>query len=68
MSVISVLPDDAFGGWSVWINLDDGTEAPEGLSFIIGAGTTRDEAVAEAVADLEARIAELQQPPPAGGR
>ena len=63
MSVITVLRDDS--GWNVWINLDDGTTAPAGLSLIIGSGATRDEAVADAVKDLEAALDQLQQPMPA---
>ena len=47
--------------WQVWIGLDD--EDPiEGPGFIIGLAATRDEAVAEAVADLQAAVATLQGP------
>lgn len=60
MSVVSIR---AYGGeWEVWLSLDDGTKAPAGLSFVIGVGATRDEAVADAVKDLEAKIQQLQQP------
>lgn len=61
MSVmITVLRDGS--DWNVWIALDDGTTPPSGPSFIIGSGATRDEAVAEAVKDLEAATDQLQQP------
>ena len=60
-------PDD----WEVWIALDDDTpnliDAP--YSFCIGHGRTRDEALAMAVADLEAAAETLQaQPPMAAAR
>ena len=50
------------GEYKVWIALDDGFEPPDGLCFIIGLGLTRDEAVAAAVADLEAVLERLQGP------
>jgi len=59
MSAITVTGEGT--DWDVWINLDDGTTAPSGLSFIIGSGATHEEAVAAAVADLEAAIDQLQQ-------
>ena len=62
MSAITVLRDG--DDWDVWMNLDDGTTAPGGLSFVIGSGATRDEAVADAVKDLEAALDQLQQPMP----
>lgn len=51
------------GKHEVWIGLDDDWHPPDGFSFIIGTGVTRDQAVAEAVADLEAALERLQQPP-----
>jgi hypothetical protein len=60
VSVISILrPAD--NDWQVWINLDDGTKAPAGLSFCIGGGETRDEAIADAVEDLEDAIAQCRE-------
>lgn len=51
--------------WLVWIGLEgDGDISREGLGFVIGVGKTRDAAVAEAVADLEAVVARLQEAPP----
>lgn len=60
MSRIAIL-DDGPDDWQVWIALED-ERPPHVLSFIIGSGKTRDEAVAAAVADLEACIDKLQGP------
>lgn len=49
------------GQWQVWLN----TEALEFDGLCIGVGTTRDAAVAQAVAALEAVVEHLQQPPSA---
>lgn len=46
------------GGWQVWLNTDDATFT----GLCISAADTRDKAVAEAVATLEAAVEALQQP------
>ena len=60
MSTITIEHDDA---WQVWIGLDSDSPPPDGYSFIIGVGATRDDAVAEAIADLAVAIAQLQAVP-----
>ena len=63
MSMI-VVREDQPGDWQVWIGLDgDGDPSREGVGFVIGRGATRDEAVAAAVADLEAVVDQLQSEP-----
>jgi hypothetical protein len=57
MSLVTILKDG--DDWSVWIQLEDGSKPTEGLAFVIGCGKTLDEAVADAVRDLEAAIDEL---------
>jgi hypothetical protein len=47
-------------GWAVWLN----TEASDFDGLCIGLGTTRNTAVAEAVAALEAVLETLQEPAP----
>lgn len=49
--------------WEVWIGREneDPIEAPGGIC--IGQARSRDEAVAQAVANLEMVVAELQGPP-----
>ena len=48
--------------WCVWAGLD-GEDPRESLhGFIIGQGDTRDEAVADAVRELEAATERLQSP------
>ena len=54
--------------WHVWVQMEAGDPRRMGGSFIIGAGATRDEAVASAVQDLEAALEELQGPPKAVDR
>lgn len=55
--------------WEVWIGLDDEDPLESPVGFCLGHAATRDGAVAQAVADLEAAVAELQRPPlsPGGG-
>ena len=61
MSRIVIIEEPAT--YAVWIGLEDDVCAPpEGFSFVIGVGMTRDEAVAAAVQDLEAAIETLQAP------
>lgn len=61
MSKIHVVePSEMSPKWQVWISLDNDGGILQGEAFIIGIGATRDEAVAEAVADLEAQIEQLQ--------
>ena len=63
MSILKLVQDGV--EWFVWLGLDgDGDPSQEGLGFIIGGGLTRDEAVAAAVADLEAVVDDLQRPCP----
>src|SRR4051794_396920 len=54
--LLHVYQDDE--GWWVWLN----TEVSEFDGLCVGAGTTRDGAVAAAVQVFEAAIAELQHP------
>jgi len=49
--------------WSVWATTDGEHPIRGPHGFIVGIGATRDEAVASAVADLEAAVEELQLPP-----
>jgi len=63
MSRIVIIEEPAT--YAVWIGLEDSSSViapPEGFSFVIGVGMTRDEAVAAAVQDLEAAIETLQAP------
>jgi len=60
MSKIFVLKDPMFRTWDVWIGLEDGSEPPDGLNFIIGCGPTRAEALQRAEADLTAALADLR--------
>lgn len=57
-SGITILRDGP-AEWSVWLKQKYGTTR----RFLIGYGATRNEAVDEAVKDLEAAIDQLQQPP-----
>ena len=61
MSTILVRNDPP-GKWQVWIGLGDGDPLFDD-GFIVGLGATRDEALAAAVADLEAVVAQLQSEP-----
>lgn len=54
---------EAWGRWQVWITLPDHDALEDAFGFIIGTGSTRDEAVRVAVADLEAAVEALQSPP-----
>ncbi len=65
------LVEDSWGAgthWEVWLDTDVGEQ--DGLC--IGSGATRDQAVADAVTELEAALEELQHPPfeplPTGGQ
>ncbi len=58
MSVVKIF-DYKCGEFAVWLD----TEVADHDGLCIGLGATRDEAVAQAVKDLEARLAELQMPP-----
>lgn len=49
--------------WNVWVTTDGEHPIRGPFGFIVGGGATRDEAVAEAVKDLEVAIEELQSPP-----
>ena len=61
-----VVREERPGDWQAWIGLgDDGDPSREGVGFVIGRGPTRDEALAAAVADLEAVVEQLQSEPPA---
>lgn len=61
MSRIHIVEPDAHSqAWQVWISLENEHGIEQGEAFIIGSGATRDEAVAGAVADLEAQIEQLQ--------
>jgi hypothetical protein len=48
------------GEWSVWLNCED----MDFTGLCIGIGKTRNRAVADAVAALEAVVAKLQEPTP----
>lgn len=50
---------DAGDGWECWLN----TESQDFDGLCIGGGSSRDEAVGDAVASLEAVVAFLQRPP-----
>lgn len=57
MSEIHVFSND--GEWEVWLD-------PDGIKFnglCVGVSDTRDEAVADAVKELEAMVARLKAPP-----
>jgi hypothetical protein len=61
MSALTIRDDN--GDWQVWIALKKGNPTRMNESFIVGMGATRDEAVADAVKDLETCIDELQAEP-----
>lgn len=65
MKLLITSPRHEGGEWCVWCGLDEvGADPSNDLyGFVIGAGRTRDEAVAQAVAELEAATEELQAPP-----
>ncbi len=56
MSVVKIFNTN--GEFAVWLD----TEVVDHDGICLGLGATRDAAVADAVADLEARLAELQLP------
>ncbi len=58
MSTVKVIQHG--NGWSVWIALDGHDPMTEPFGFVVGYGDTRDEAVTDAVADLEDVIETLQ--------
>lgn len=60
-SLLIVSEGDA--DWHVWMSLEDHDPLDDAFGFIIGSGETRDAAVADAVASLEAATARLQSPP-----
>lgn len=49
--------------WNVWISLPDHDPVEDSYGFIVGSGSTRDDAVASAVRDLETLLERLQSPP-----
>jgi hypothetical protein len=61
MSKLLIVPEAEGEGWQVWITVEN-TKPYWPYGLIIGRGATRDQAVAEAVQDLEARLEELQAP------
>ena len=58
MSKIRVIDIGSGVGWEVWISLDV-DEPPDGLSFIIGVGATRADAIEHAQTDLRLALADL---------
>lgn len=58
MSVVKIFDEGGGGPFAVWLD----TEVADHDGLCIGLGDTRDAAVADAVKDLEARLAELQLP------
>lgn len=50
--------------WQAWIGWDGDGRADDVTGWIIGAGPTRDAAVTEAVAELEAAVEKLRTKPP----
>ena len=48
--------------WSVWIGLPDQDPIDDAFGFIIGSGSSREEAVADAVLSLEIAVEKLQAP------
>ncbi len=59
MSVVKIF--NTGGEFAVWLD----TEVADHDGLCLALGATRDAAVADAVADLESRLAELQLPPSA---
>lgn len=51
--------DDALYGWQVWLD----AEVDDFSGLCIGAGATRDDALADAVRKLEEALCILQEPP-----
>ena len=62
ISVPSLLITGTEGDYSVWISLEQHDPVLDPYGFIIGTSDTRDGAVADAVASLEAAIDQLQAP------
>ena len=58
-----LISHDGFTDWHVWITLPGHDPIKDKYGFVIGCGSTRDEAVAAAVADLESGLDLLQSPP-----
>lgn len=50
-----------FNDWMVWIALERGDPTRLGMSFVIGGGATREEAIKDAQRDIDACSAELQR-------
>jgi hypothetical protein len=48
------------GDWEVWLQLAGDVEPPSGNTICIGTGATRNEAIADAVRDLEDVVEQLQ--------
>ena len=59
MSALTIINEE--GQWGVWIGLDNTNPRTSPFGFCIGVGTTRNKALAEAVADLESATDALQQ-------
>lgn len=51
------------GDYSVWVSLPHHDPVQDIYGFIIGVGESRDDAVADAVKELEGLVARLQGPP-----
>ena len=49
--------------WLVWGTLPDHDAIEDAFGFVVGVGSTRDSAVADAIKALEAAAEELQAPP-----
>ena len=62
MSHQLVIVKDTEDDWSVWMSLPDHDPLRDAFGFVIGSGTTRDAAVANAVRELESEIEQLQGP------
>lgn len=60
--VITRARDGAPGDWSVWVTLDDHDPLEDAFGFVVGRGETRDDAIADAVVELEAAVVQLQGP------
>ena len=60
MIIMTVREDD--GRWAVWVGLDEIDPRINRFGFCLSVADTRDDAIAEAVAELEAATDQLQQP------
>ena len=58
-----LITHEAGRDWQVWITLPGHDALLDPFGFVIGSGATRQDAVGEAVADLEQLIERLQSPP-----